>query len=82
MRYASLKLLSTRLTSLISTRSTSLFSTRLILRILSIITIKDLYKRFENIVEKIVSNTFKYISHSLDSQNKSITSFLVNNVVK
>ena len=58
MRYASLNtiksLLSTRSTSSISTRATHLIS-----RILSIITIKNLYKRFEKTIEKIISDTLK-----------------------
>ena len=79
MRYISLKLLlSTRLTSLISTRLTLLVSTHLILRILFIIIIKNLYKRFKKLVEKIVSNTLKYTQHSLNSQNKSTASLLIN----
>ena len=66
MRYVLLNtiklLLSIRSTSLISTRST-----RLTLRILLIITIKNLYKRFEKFIKKIVSNTLKCTQHSLDS---------------
>ena len=82
MRYAPLNSTksssSTRPTSSISTRSTRLTS-----RILSIITIKDLYKRFEKSTEKIAPNTPKCTqhssgSHSLASQNKPAISLSAN----
>ena len=52
-------------------------STRLTPRTLSIITIKDLYKRIEKSAEKIALGTLKCTQHSLGSQNKSTASLSV-----
>ena len=53
-------------------------STRLTSRILLIMTIKDLYKRFEKSAEKTAPGTPKCTQHSLDSQNKPAASLSTN----